>query len=217
MSSRAPNPALFSSLGCLRIKAKSVGFVLVLAQSPYWQNISSNFCGCFGVPGSALIFKVNSALIFTLPTEISLGGFSWAALHHWEDGTSEAQLLLLLPDFPSPPGAGCCILARALVLWRIPGAFPGWHGVLHHCPGKLLTGAQCCRHPWLLQVERINGMLPSQALPLLRSHYLAEDDRHVLRHNFCCLQQISFYWWAAPLGWWGSCGTGSFTRWDELI
>lgn len=86
---------------------------------------------------------------FALPTEIPLGGFSRAALHHWADGTSEAQLFLLLPDFPSPPGAGCCILAHSLVLWHIAGAFHGWHGVLHHCPGKLLMGAHC-RRPWHL-------------------------------------------------------------------
>lgn len=109
------------------------------------------------------IFKVDSALILTLPTEITFRGFSWAALHYWEDGTSEAKLHLLLPDFPSPPGTGCCILARGLVLWDILSAFRGWHGVLHHCSGKLLTVVQHCRRVWFSQMEWINEMLMPQS------------------------------------------------------
>ena len=110
------------------------------------------------------IFKADSALTLTLPTEITFRGFSWAALHHWEDGTSEAKLHLFLPDFPSPPGTGCCILARGLVLRDILGAFCGWHGVLHRCSGKLLTAVQHCRRVWFIQMERINELFISQPL-----------------------------------------------------
>lgn len=110
------------------------------------------------------IFKVDTALILTLPTEITFRGFPWATLYHWEDGTSEAKLRLFLPDFPSLRGAGCCILAHGLVLWDILRAFPGWHGVLHHCSGKLLTAVQRCRDVWFFQMERINEMCISQSL-----------------------------------------------------
>lgn len=71
------------------------------------------------------ICNVVGALTLTFPTESTFRGFSWAALLYWEDGTSEAKLYLFPPDFPSPPGTGCCIVARGLALWNILCAFRG--------------------------------------------------------------------------------------------
>lgn len=122
---------------------------------------SMSALGFLGLP--CFIFNVVSALICTFPTGSTFRGFSWAALLCWEDGTSEAKLHLFLPDFPSLPGTGCCILARGLALWNILCAFCGWHGVLHHCSGKLLTVIQHCRPVWLSWVED-NEMLISQSL-----------------------------------------------------
>lgn len=137
------------------------------------------------------VFKVASPLILTLPTEVTFRGLSWAALHCREDGTSEAKLHLFLHDFSSPPGTGCCILAHDLVLWDILSAFPCWHGVLHHCSGKTLTAVHQCRYVISSRWRGLMKYIPViTLLPSLRSNKLAEDNNHVLHHNFHCFQQV---------------------------
>lgn len=110
------------------------------------------------------IFKVSSTLILLLPTEITFRRLPWAALHCWEDGTSESRFHFFLPDFPSPPGTGCCILADSLVLRDIISALHCWHGILHCCSGKPLTTIQWCGHVCFIPVERINEMFIFQSL-----------------------------------------------------
>lgn len=109
-------------------------------------------------------FKVASTLTLLLPTEITSRRLPWAALHCWEDGTSESRFHLFLPDFPTPPCTGCCILADSLVLWDIISALPCWHGILHRCSGKLLTAIQWCGHVCFIPVERINETFIFQSL-----------------------------------------------------